>query len=113
MHDADYHKKINLIWKLEESSIKKKSTSKLFKRGENLTHYKLVFFNSNTLQCTITIFYFFIQYIQIYLSKVTQTQRAEDEKIYILLDELEGQMARKHFYVLVNLTNGVMGIGQS
>ena len=47
------------------------------------------------------------------LSKLAQQQSKEDAKRYILLDELDDKMARKKFYVLVNLTDKVMGIGQS
>ena len=50
---------------------------------------------------------------QRFLSKVSQPQSVEDKKRYILLDELDDKMARKKFYVLVNLTDKVMGIGQS
>ena len=47
------------------------------------------------------------------LSKLAQLQSTKDAKRYILLDELDDKMARKKFYVLVNLTDKVMGIGQS
>ena len=43
----------------------------------------------------------------------TTTFHGGYKEIYILLDELEGQMSRKHFYLLVNFTDEVMGIGQS
>ena len=56
---------------------------------------------------------FFIQYIQRHLRKLAQPQSAEEANIYILLDELEGQIARKHLYVLANLKYEVMGIVQS
>ena len=42
--------------------------------------------------------------------KGAQQQSAADARIYRLLDELEGQMSRNHFYVFVNLTDEVMGI---
>ena len=40
-----------------------------------------------------------------------QPNSVEDTKGCILLDELEGQMARKQFYVLVNFIDEVMRIG--
>ena len=55
---------------------------------------------------------FFIQYIQKSLRKVAPPHSTEDAKRYRLLGELEDQMARNHFYALVNLTDEVMGTGQ-
>ena len=41
-----------------------------------------------------------------------QQQSAADARIYRLLDELEGHMARKNLYALVNLTDEVIGISK-
>ena len=45
------------------------------------------------------------------MRKLAQPNSAWDGKIYILLDELQGQMESKDFYVVANLTDAVMVIG--
>ena len=54
-----------------------------------------------------------IQYIQRSLRKLAQPHSSKYGKRYILLDELEGQIEKEEFYVVVNLIDEVMVIGQN
>ena len=92
------------------------SASKSPQKGENLglPLYKLVSFSFQILwNSQILNHCVFLTHPKRSPRNGAQQQSAADVRRYRLLDEIEGQTARNHFYVMVNMTDEVMGIGNS